>query len=317
MMKLSGISSANNQTKIIIFAGPTASGKTGLSLPLAETFQGEIVNADSMQVYKLMDIGTAKPMREERARVRHHLIDIVFPDADYNAACYRRDAGKCIAEIQSRHKVPFLVGGTGLYIKALTKGLFQIPKAQEDIRASLLKELEANGLERLYSELARVDPASAARIHANDSTRIMRAMEIFRLTGVPISAYHESHKFLENPYKSLKIGIMPERKELYSRIEMRAHQMIENGLIEEARQLLDAGYSKDLKSMQSIGYRHAVKYLQGGYDIEEMLCQMIKDTRHYAKRQITWFRADPEIKWFAPEQAKEIPSVIREFLELS
>lgn len=295
--------------------GPTGSGKTGLSISLAEELGGEIINADSMQVYRLMDIGTAKPTLAERGKVRHHLLDVIYPNEEYNAARYKRDAEKAIADISSRTKPVIVVGGTGLYIKALTKGLFQLSVFDVQIRTSLWSEMDRNGPYHLYAELKKVDPVAAEKIHLNDKIRIVRALEVFRLTGTPISAYHKTHGFQEAAYDCLKIGLSPDRDELYGKIANRARLMVENGLIDETKELLDAGYSDQLKSMQSIGYKHVIRYLRAEYGLDEMISVMTRDTQRYAKRQWTWFRADSEMTWFSPEQTAEIFRTAKAFLE--
>ena len=305
----------NRKQRLIIIVGPTASGKTGLSLSLAETFRGEIINADSMQVYKLLDIGTAKPTPAERKSVPHHVIDMVYPDEPYNAARYRDDAAAAIDEIWGREKRAFIVGGTGLYMKALLGGIFPGPSGHEDVRQSLRAEIEEKGLRRLFEELKNVDPGAAERIHPHDSLRIVRALEIFRLTGVPISEYQSAHGFRESPYNYLKIGLAPDREELYRRIDSRAREMLEKGLIEEVERLLAMGYSENLNPMQSLGYRHVIKYLRGEYGFEEMLTIMTRDTRHYAKRQLTWFRHDPEVNWYRPEDVDGVARKLEEFIE--
>jgi tRNA dimethylallyltransferase len=310
-------SNVNSKTPLIIIAGPTGVGKTSLSIILAREFGGEIVNADSMQVYRLMDIGTAKPSPEERKLVPHHLLDIVYPDEVYNAARYRQDAEEAIGDIARRKKCAFVVGGTGLYIKALTRGLFYFPATDENVRQSLRDGMEKNGLDRLYAELKEVDPEAAEKIHGHDKVRIMRALEVFQLTGKPISVYQSEHEFSDSKYDTLKIGLELDRDKLYERIELRACEMLEAGLIDEVRGLLAAGYAKDLKPMQSLGYRHVIRYLENEYTFDEMMRTMIRDTRRYAKRQLTWFRGDPEIRWYTPLDADAIVRQVRLFLQKS
>lgn len=306
---------ANRPLPLVVITGPTGVGKTGLSILLAQEFGGEIVNADSMQVYKLMDIGTAKPSPEERRLLPHHLLDIVYPDEPYNAARYRQDAGKVIREIANRQKPIFLVGGTGLYIKALTRGLFYCPATDPRVRQSLQDELEEKGLDHLFAELKEVDPEAAQKIHSHDRVRILRALEVFRLTGKPMSSYQSEHRFSQSLYDTLKIGLEVERATLYERISLRVHNMFQAGLIEEVRKLLEAGYTEDLKPMQSIGYRHVVSYLQAKYTFDEMVRIMARDTRRYAKRQLTWFRRDPEINWYAPLDTTGISRQVQLFLK--
>ncbi len=313
-MNLKRVSDANRKPPLIIIVGPTGIGKTRLSIALAQEFSGEIVNADSMQVYKLMDVGTAKPSPEERKLVPHHLLDIVYPDEPYNAARYRSDAEEAIKDISSRGKLAVAVGGTGLYIKALTRGLFPCPATDDVLRHALTRELEEKGLDQLYAELRQVDPDAAQRIHPNDKVRILRAIEVFRLTGRPISVCHSGHGFSERAYDTLKIGLELDRDKLHERIELRAHHMVDAGLIDEVNQLVEAGYSEDLKPMQSLGYRHVVRYRQKKSTFDEMLRSMIRDTRRYAKRQLTWFRGDPEITWHHPSDISGISREVNSFL---
>ncbi|MFH1148396.1 MAG: tRNA (adenosine(37)-N6)-dimethylallyltransferase MiaA [Pseudomonadota bacterium] len=305
----------NKKQRLVIIVGPTASGKTGLSLALAENLHGEIINADSMQVYRLMDIGTAKPSPAERKMVPHHVIDVVYPDEAYNAARYRADATAAVNDISGREKGVFIVGGTGLYIKALLRGIFPGPAGGGELRALLWAEIEEKGVQHSYEELKDVDPRAAERIHPHDSVRIIRALEVFRLTGVPISEYQSDHGFRESPYRYRKIGLAPDRDELYRRIDSRAREMLGRGLIEEVERLLAEGYSEDLKPMQSLGYRHVMRYLRGDYGFDEMLTIMTRDTRHYAKRQLTWFRNDPEVNWYHPDDIEGISKEVKGFIE--
>jgi tRNA dimethylallyltransferase len=298
---------ATDRSAIIALIGPTAIGKTELSLDIAADFSCEIIGVDSMQVYRYMDIGTAKPSIEERGRVPHHLIDVADPDEDYSVGRYVVDANQAIHSVQHNGNIPFLVGGTGLYLRGLTEGLTELFSGDPIVREELKKELAENeGRQLLYDELVRVDPESAARIHPNDSQRLLRALEIYRTTGRPWSkhlAQEEKNKSLQNV---LKIGLTCEREVLYERINTRTRLMVEQGLEQEVRMLLDQGYHGQLKSMQSIGYRHMVNYIEGRWSLEKALELLARDTRHYAKRQYTWFNKDPEIRWLAPAQRDEI-----------
>jgi len=283
--------------KLLIIAGPTASGKTGLAVRLAEMLDAEIISADSMQVYRGMDIGTAKPSAEERRRVRHHLLDLVAPDQPFSAADFRREAAGAVADITGRGKRVIVTGGTGLYIKALTRGLMESPAADEVFRKEL-KELAAReGKVALLHRLSMVDPETAASLHPNDQVRIIRALEVHRTTGRPISALRGEHRFAGEPYRTVKIGLKVDRGTLYRAIDNRVEQMIAGGLLDEVRSLLEAGYSPELKPMLSIGYRHVVEYLVGSCSLEEAVSHMKRDTRRYAKRQMTWFNRDEEINW--------------------
>lgn len=287
----------NEKTRLVIVQGPTASGKSALALEVAERIGGEIINADSMQVYRGMDIGTAKPSREERQRVPHHLYDIVDPDVNFTAADFREQASRAIAAIERRGKRVILVGGTGLYIRILTRGLADSPGGDEEIRRELEAEARRKGLESLHRRLAAVDPVTAARLHSNDAIRIVRALEVFLLTGRPLSAFQQEHRFADERYRCLKLGIAVEREILYRRVEERVDRMIADGFVEEVRGLLAAGYSPSLKSMGSIGYREICSHLAGEYPLEEAVRRIKQSTRQYAKRQMTWFRRDPEIIW--------------------
>jgi tRNA dimethylallyltransferase len=287
-----------DRPKIVVIAGPTASGKSAAGLELAERFEAEIINADSMQVYRYMDIGTAKPTREERRLVRHHLIDILYPDEEFSAALYREEAQQAIADVQARGKGAMVVGGTGLYIKALTSGLIRGGEVDPAIRQRLQSEAQNTGREQLYQRLQGADPATAARLHPHDTYRIIRALEVYERTGRPISVLRQQHLFQEGPYQCLKIGLQVERKELYGRIDARVDEMITQGLKEEVARILEMGYSPSLKAMRSLGYKQMAAHLAGEYDLSEATRMIKRDTRRYARRQVTWFKADPEIRWF-------------------
>jgi tRNA dimethylallyltransferase len=288
---------ADNKQKIVIIVGPTASGKSDLAVRLAEHFGGEIVNADSMQLYRGLDIGTAKPSPELRHRVPHHLIDIADPDQEFSASDFRREAAKAIADISGRGKRAFIVGGTGLYIRALLQGLVDSPSGAGDVRLELEEEARQLGNEALLGELAKVDPVTAERLHPNDLVRIIRALEVYRMTGNPISKQRSSHGFSGDYYSPLKLGLTVERGELYKRIDRRVERMMGDGLVDEVQTLLERGFSPQLKALRSIGYRHICAYLSGEYTLVEGVRLMQRDTRRYAKRQMTWFRNDKEINW--------------------
>jgi tRNA dimethylallyltransferase len=302
--------------KIIVICGPTGVGKTRTAVETAEAAGGEIVNADSMQVYRHMDIGTAKPSPEELARVPHHLIDILEPDAHFDANRFALLAREAVSLIRTRGRIPFVVGGTGLYIRALLHGLFPSDPRDPRVRLAIRRKAENEGNAVLHRRLLECDPESAEKIHPNDTIRIIRALEVFDETGIPFSAHHRTHRFGGRIYRSLKLGLSIEREALYSRIEERVEEMLARGLLREVETLLDAGYSVDLKSMQSIGYRHAAAHLLGDLSFEEMERTLKRDTRRYAKRQLTWFRGDPEIVWTRPgETARILDLVLRFFSE--
>jgi tRNA dimethylallyltransferase len=305
---------SGERPRVIAVMGPTAVGKTGLVLQLAKNLGGEIVNADSMQIYRFMDIGTAKPTAAERAAVAHHLLDIVYPDQDFDASLYSQLAREAIKHLVAEGKVAIVVGGTGLYLKALFHGLFPAAHADQTIRQRLRREGEKRGGAELYKRLKQIDPSTAARLHPNDLFRIIRALEVWECTGRPMSVLQKEHGFGENPYLTLKIGLRLPRSELYKRINSRAEKMLELGLLTEVRELLSRGYSPHLKSMQALGYRHMVQHLINGMKIAEAVRTMKRDTRHYAKRQMTWFGGDQEIKWFHPQETEEIARLAREFM---
>jgi tRNA dimethylallyltransferase len=300
------LSSVHEKPKVIVICGPTGIGKTAVGIELAGKFGGEIISADSMQIYRHMDIGTAKPTPEELAQVTHHMIDIVDPDEDYDAVQYSKQARSRIAEIVNRGLIPFVVGGTGLYLKALLHGLFQSKPVDPQIRTRLNQEAEENGSGFLFERLKKIDPAAADRIHPNDSYRIIRALETIESSGKTISEHHQNHGFAECPFAALKIGLQMDRQNLYTRIDNRVDLMIEAGLVEEVTKLLEMGYTAELKSMQSIGYRHVVGFLEGDLPADEYVRTLKRDTRRFAKRQFTWFGADPQIKWFEPDRLNEI-----------
>jgi len=287
---------------LVAIVGPTASGKSSLALELAERFQGEIISADSVQVYRGFNVGTAKPSVEERRKVPHHLIDILDPDQDYSAGLFRNQADKIIRELHERKTPIFVVGGTGLYLKVLTRGLFRGPAGNPDLRSALHKKAEREGIGALHQELQKRDPEAARRIHPHDRFRIIRALEVYSLGQKPISHFQREHGFGEAPYEVLKIGLHCERDELYRRIELRVDRMMEMEWVDEVRALLGQGYGPGLRSMQSLGYKNIVAYLSGRVDLKETILLIKRDTRRYAKRQITWFKADPEIIWFATNQ---------------
>lgn len=305
---------SGERPRVIAVMGPTAVGKTGLVLQLAKDLGGEIVNADSMQIYRFMDIGTAKPTAAERAEVAHHLLDIVDPDQDFDASLYSQLAREAIKNLVEEGKVAIVVGGTGLYLKALFHGLFPAAHSDQAIRQRLRREGKKDGGVELYKRLKQIDPSTAARLHPNDLFRIIRALEVWECTGKPMSVLQKEHGFRENPFLTLKIGLKLPRSELYERINRRVEKMMELGLLAEVRELLSRGYGSHLKSMQALGYRHMVQHLINGMKIAEAVRTMKRDTRHYAKRQMTWFGGDQAIKWFRPQEIEEIARLAREFM---
>ena len=287
---------------LVVICGPTATGKTAVGIELASELNGEIISADSMAVYKHMDIGTAKPTSPERRKAVFHLLDVVNPDESFSVAQFKRRAEEAIADILRRGKVPLLVGGTGLYVKALT-GALNIPAVRPDrqLRDHLRAEAAKLGNEQLLERLRVVDPITAGRLHANDLKRVIRALEVHSLTGFPISHFHKTARTTEPTYHTCLFGLSMSRPALYEQIERRVDEQIEAGLVEEVRGLLDKGYTPDLPSMKGLGYRQIAGYLAGDYDLETATDLLKRDTRRFAKRQITWFRSDPRIHWIDVE----------------
>lgn len=301
--------------KIVIILGATAVGKSAVALRLAEHVNGEIVNADSQQVYRHMDIGTGKPSKADRERVRHHLIDIVAPNEEFNAALFRRLATDSIGQIHARERKVIVCGGTGLYLRALTHGLFEGPGQDPDVRNALEQEIANSSLAVLYQRLEKIDPTVGATIHRNDRQRIIRALEVYQLTGRPLSEWHKEHGFQEDPFDILKIGLLRERTELYDLINLRSERMIRDGFLEEVRGLVARGFDLALKPLRSVGYRQMGQVLRGLQRVEDALEEMKQETRHLAKRQLTWFRRDEEIHWYHPEkQQREILQSAETFL---
>ncbi len=284
--------------RLLVILGPTASGKSRLAMEIAGALRGEIVSSDSLQVYKYLDIGTAKPSLEERAAVPHHLIDILEPDEEFNAGTFRGEASRVIESLYAAGKNILLAGGTYLYVKGLLSGLIEDLPADRAMRAALRKERAEHGTAPLYERLLFIDPESASRIHPNDYVRTERALEVYELTGQKMSLLQSLHEFGVRDYDYLKIGINVERQELRRRIDERVDGMISAGLVDEVRGLRNMGYGPWLKPMQSIGYKEMNAYLEGTLDFDRAVELMKRDTKRFAKRQMTWLRADKEIEWF-------------------
>lgn len=285
--------------------GPTAVGKTRLSLELAGAFGAEIISGDSMQVYRGMDIGTAKITEAEMKGIPHHLIDIHDPLVAYSTAEFQEQGTRLIEEISSRGRLPFIVGGTGLYIESLCYGFrFSEAVADEAFRSEQDAYAEEHGAEALHARLAAVDPASAERLHPNDRRRIIRALEIYHQTNIPLSDSLSGQK-KESPYELCLIGLTMDRKKLYKRIEERIDQMLAEGLVAEVQGLLERGYSRSLVSMQGLGYKEIAAYLEGESTLEEAVVLLKRDTRRFAKRQLSWFRHMKEIQWIDVEESQK------------
>ena len=306
---------------VVIVTGPTASGKTAIGIRLARRFEGEILNADSMQVYRHLDIGTAKPTLAQRAEVPHHLIDMVAPDVQYNAGLYSRDARRAASEVFRRGRIVFLTGGTGLYIRAFLEGLIEGGGRDPDRRRALEEEhrraVAAGEPQRLHRRLASLDPESGARIHPNDLVRIIRALELIEATGRPVSELRRSHRFRGHRYRTLRLAIDPGPERLKARIDDRCVQMVEAGLLQEVRSLRERGYGPELPCMRAIGYRHMQPVIDGADTMANVLAEMQKDTRHFARRQRTWLHSLPDAVWMHPEDEDGLQKTVEDFLRLS
>ena len=290
---------------LVVITGPTAVGKSEIAVELALKFNGEIISADSVQLYKYFNIGAAKLTKEEQKGIPHHLFDILEPDQPFSVAEYQKLARKKIQEINERGKLPFLVGGTGLYIQSVIDP-YEFPETtgHEEIRKKLRKIWSQGGKEELYQRLQKIDPDAAQRIHPNDFRRISRALEVYYLTGKTISSYISKRK--KSFYNLAMVGLTRKRTELYHRIEARVDKMFADGLVEEVKSILDMGYDPKIKPLQSLGYKQVVEYLMGDCDQAEAIASTKKATRNYAKRQLTWFRRDDRIHWFSlSEEGKQ------------
>ena len=301
---------------LVAVVGPTAVGKSRIGLLVAKSMGTELLTADSRQVYRRMDIGTDKPTLAERQGVPHRLIDLVEPDEPFNVGTYRRLA---LAEIDRLHRegqVPVLVGGTGLYVRAVLRGLWDGPSADWTFRAKLMQEAGEKGGEYLHRELLRVDPDLAARLHPHDHVKIVRGLEVHHLLGRPLSEVHRRHAFQDPSFAPLVLGLTREREVLYQLVEQRVEVELSKGLIRETEALLGQGYGRDVPSMKSLGYRQIAGYLAGDYGYEEAVRQLKRDTRHFAKRQMTWFRREPSIRWVAISEGEAAEATAQRLLEL-
>ncbi|MDE6760023.1 MAG: tRNA (adenosine(37)-N6)-dimethylallyltransferase MiaA [Lachnospiraceae bacterium] len=300
---------------LIILTGPTAIGKTALSLKLAKAVNGEIISADSMQVYQLMDIGTAKITPEEMEGIPHHLIDVLEPTKDFNVVIFQKMAKKAMEEIYAKGKIPIIAGGTGFYIQAL---LYDISFEETEVsayREELAAYYKKHGAHALHERLREIDPVSYKEIHENNIKRVIRALEFYHDTGYPISKHNTEQKKKESPYQFAYFVLNDDRTLLYERIEKRVDEMMKQGLVEEVRKLLEYGCTKDMVSMQGLGYKEIIPYLDGKCSLEEAVYILKRDTRHFAKRQLTWFRREKDVTWIEKSLFASEEEMLQSMLE--
>ncbi|MDB2107494.1 tRNA (adenosine(37)-N6)-dimethylallyltransferase MiaA [Clostridium paraputrificum] len=293
--------------KILVIGGPTAVGKTELSIELAKRLNGEIISADSMQIYKYMDIGSAKVSKEEMNGVVHHLIDVVNPSENFSVADYKEQGEKAIKEIISRGKLPIIVGGTGLYINSLTCNMnFTEAEKDEEYRKDLDKLANEHGNNYIHEMLKEIDPISYKEIHANNRKRVIRALEVYKLTGKPFSSYNAGEDFYKSEYDVHYYILTMDREKLYERINLRVDIMMEKGLLEECIKLKEMGYTSSMQSMQGIGYKEILYYLEGDVKLQEAINMIKQGSRNYAKRQLTWFRRDPRVTFLDKDKLSDV-----------
>lgn len=302
---------------LVVITGPTATGKSEVGALVAERVGGEILSADSMLVYRGMDIGTAKPTRAEMRGIPHHMIDIVEPDEDYSVALFQKQARALVENVLERSKIPILVGGTGLYVRAVIDNYdFSGACGDKSLRENLLREAAENGPESLHVRLTEVDPRAASKLHPRDTRRVIRALEVHHLTGKPISSYHRMDEWDQPLYNLFMFGLTMERGKLYRRIEQRVDRMIADGLVDEVRGLLHRGYGAELTSMRGLGYKEIAAYLTGELSLEQAVEILKRNTRRFAKRQMTWFRRDGRIRWFEIDQYAGPEAVAQEITRM-
>ncbi len=297
----------NRPCRVLVLVGPTASGKTAVSLLVAPRIDAEILSADSRQVYRYMNIGTAKPTPEQRKVAKHHFVDELLPDRDFNAGEFGMEGRRIIEDIFRRRKVPFVVGGSGLYVRGLIDGFFDGPGADDAIRENLERRLRTEGAEKLLEELREVDPDSASRMLPGNKKRIVRALEVYALTGNPLSELHK--KKIDITFDPVLVGLRWERKKLYQRIDDRVDRMIADGLVKEVEWLRDNGYTPKLNALLTTGYVEVFRHFEREFSARQMIDLIKRNTRRYAKRQLTWFRYDNRIRWFDLQSEDDFPAV--------
>ena len=302
--------------KIIVLVGPTAVGKTYVSVELAKKLGTEIISADSMQIYKGMDVGTAKIKEDEKQGIIHHMIDIVSPDEDYSVSEFKYDAEKIIDRLSEEGKIPIIVGGSGLYVNSIIYDLdFGNAKSNEKLREYYTYYYKEHGEDALYDKLLKIDPEAAGKIHKNNVKRVIRALEVYDITGLKFSDINTDIRKESNKYDCILLGLSMERKILYERINKRVDEMLSAGLLEEVKTLMDKGYKKNLVSMRGIGYKEIIDHLEGIIGYEDAAAILKRNTRRFAKRQYTWFLKDRNVKWFSMDNLEEIDNTIKDILD--
>lgn len=305
----------SEEKSLLIIVGPTGVGKSAVAIRLAKVFSGEVISCDSMQVYRGFDIGTDKIPREEQENIPHHLLDILNYSVQFTAAEFARRAADAIALILERNKLPIIAGGTGLYIKALIDGLFPADIKDLHIRKELEGEADTKGLEVLWKRLERIDPGYAGQLGKNDRIRIIRALEVYAATRKPISEHFLNTKPYIHDFNIIEIGLKLERDELYKRIEERVEKMFERGIVEEVKSLLESGVKESAPPFRALGYKHVLRFLNKEISLDDAISMTKRETRHYAKRQLTWFRKRKSIRWFAPHEFTEMSTYVGKKLE--
>lgn len=302
--------------KIIVIVGPTAVGKTYVSVELAKELNTEIISADSMQIYRGMDLGTAKITEGEKSGIIHHMIDVASPDEDYSVSEFKKQAEEIIDDLLLNNKIPVIVGGSGLYVNALIYDLdFSKAKSDEKLREYYTYYYKKHGEDALYDKLMKIDPESAGKIHKNNVKRVIRALEVYDITGMKFSEINTDIRKASNKYDCITVGLSMDRKILYERINQRVDLMLSSGLVEEVKTLFEKGYDKNLVSMRGIGYKEVIDYLEGSTDYEEMVNILKQNTRRFAKRQYTWFLKDKNVKWFAMDNMEGAGNTIKNILD--
>lgn len=305
----------HTERPLVVLTGPTAVGKTALSIAFAKAIQGEIISADSMQVYRGMDIGSAKIREEEMDGIPHHLLNILEPDEPFNVMIFQQLAKKAIREIYDRGHIPILTGGTGFYIQSVLYDISFTEESDITVREGLEREANEKGAEYLHEKLAKVDPATAENIHANNIKRVIRALEFYELNGYPLSQHNETERRKSSPYLFRYYVLNEPREILYERIEKRVDQMLTEGLVAEVEALKERGCTRDMVSMQGLGYKEILDYLAGVCTLEEAIDTIKKETRHFAKRQLTWFRREKEVTWVEKGSFKDAPELLTFLIE--